>query len=80
MLLWDLTPSPTTNAVVRIAPVSVPSPAIGRQLTLSLKIADGENVAGYQATVAFDTTALRYVQSANGDFLPADAFLCHRWL
>jgi hypothetical protein len=34
----------------------------------------GENVAGYQATVAFDTTALRYVQSANGDFLPAGAF------
>ena len=74
VLLWDLTPPLTTNAVVSIAPASVPSPAIGRQLTHSLKIVGGENVAGYQATVAFDTTAIRYVQSANGDFLPAGAF------
>ena len=40
----------------------------------SLNIADGENVAGYQATVTFDISALRYVSSANGDYLPAGAF------
>ena len=57
-----------------VSPSEVPSPAIGEQLTLSLKIADGENVAGYQGTVQFDTSALRYVESANGDFLPAGAF------
>ena len=34
----------------------------------------GETVAGYQATVAFDTSALRYVSSANGDYLPTGAF------
>ena len=34
----------------------------------------GRNVAGYQATVTFDTSALRYVESANGDYLPAGAF------
>ena len=67
--------STTTNATVSVSPSPVPSPAIGEQLTLSLNIADGENVAGYQATVAFDTSALRYVSSANGDYLPAGAFV-----
>ena len=57
-----------------VSPSPVPSPAIGEPLTLSLKITDGENVAGYQGTVAFDSTSLRYVESANGDYLPAGAF------
>ena len=59
---------------VSVAPASVQSPAVGGQLTVSLKITDGANVAGYQVTVAFDTSALRYVNSANGDYLPAGAF------
>ena len=58
---------------VSISPASIQSPAVGRQLTVSLKIANGANVAGYQATVVFDTSALRYVGSANGDYLPASA-------
>ena len=74
VLLWELTPSATTNAVVSISPASVQSPAIGEPLTLALNIADGETVAGYQATVGFDKTALRYVESANGDYLPDGAF------
>ena len=57
-----------------VSPSEVPSLAIGEPLTLSLNITDGENVAGYQGTVQFDTSALRYVESANGDFLPAGAF------
>ena len=69
------TPVTTTNATVSVSPSPVPSPAVGEQLTLSLKITGGENVAGYQATVAFDTSALRYVSSANGDYLPAGAFV-----
>ncbi|MDE0313650.1 MAG: cohesin domain-containing protein [Candidatus Poribacteria bacterium] len=64
----------TTGVKVSISPASVASPAVGQQLTLSLNIAEGENVAGYQATVQFDTTALRYVSGANGDYLPAGAF------
>ena len=63
-----------TDAVVSISPASVASPAVGQQLQLSLKITDGEAVAGYQATVQFDRTLLRYVSSANGDYLPAGAF------
>ena len=65
---------PTTDAVVSLSPVSVASPAIGQQIEFMLNITGGESVAGYQATVQFDTTALRYVSGANGDFLLAGAF------
>ena len=74
ILLWELLPAATTNTTVRVSPSPVPSPAVGEQLTLSLNITDGQNVAGYQATVGFDTSALRYVESATGDFLHAGAF------
>ena len=64
----------TTDVVVNILPASVASPAIGQQIEFNLNITGGEAVGGYQATVQFDTTALRYVSSANGDYLPAGAF------
>ncbi len=63
-----------TNTTVSVSPASVESPSIGGQLTLSLKIKNGEKVAGYQVAVEFDTSALRYVNGANGDYLPAGAF------
>ena len=63
-----------TDAVVRIAPSPVTSPGIGEQLTLNLNITAGEAVAGYQVTVGFDATALRYVESDNGTYLPTGAF------
>ncbi len=76
VLLWELIPTAITitNTTVSILPSPVPSPAIGERLTLSLSIADGENVVGYQANVRFDPTALRYVESANGDYLATGAF------
>ena len=68
-------PADTTTPTVSVSPSPVQSAGIGEQLILSLKIVDGENVAGYQVTVGFDSTALRYVSSAdNGDFLPTGAF------
>ena len=57
-----------------VSPSPVLSPPVGTSFTLSLNIAGGENVAGYQTTVTFDTSALRYVSSTNGDYLPAGAF------
>jgi len=63
-----------TGATVSVSPSQVSSPAIGKQLTFSLNIANGENVAGYQAAISYDTSALRYVESNNGDYLPAGAF------
>ena len=72
--LWDLTASTTTPAVVSISPTSVQSLTIGEQLTVSLNIVGGENVAGYQATVVFDPNALLYFSSANGGYLSDGAF------
>ena len=62
-----------SNATVSISPASVVSPDIGEELTFSLNIAGGENVAGFQAVVSFEDS-LYYVESAKGDYLPADAF------
>ena len=63
-----------TDAAVSISPASVASPAVGQQLEFNLNITDGKAVAGYQATLQFDRTVLRYASSANGDYLPAGAF------
>ena len=59
--------------VVSIEPANIESPAVGQQLTLNIRITNGKNIAGYQLTIRFDQTALRYVNSANGTYLK-DAF------
>ena len=74
-----------SDATVSVSPSPILSPAIGEQLTLSLNITNGKNVAGYQAIVLFDGSTLDYVKSTNGDYLPADAFfgdpiIVHDWL
>ncbi|MCY4552381.1 MAG: cohesin domain-containing protein [Candidatus Poribacteria bacterium] len=69
--LWKI---PNPNTRVNITALPVDAPAIGDKLTLNINIAEGENVAGYQAEVSFNPTALRYVSSANGDYLPDDSF------
>lgn len=68
------TDTTTTDTTVSLSPSPVQSPAARKQLTFDLNIANGEKVAGYQATVQFDTTLLRYVSSANGNYLPSGAF------
>ena len=75
VLLWDITPFVNTNGSVSISPSPVQSPVIGSQLTLSLNISDAKAVMNYQATLQFDPTALRYVSSENGDYLPESAFI-----
>ena len=75
VLLWDLNAPTSSNTTVSLSPMSVESPVIGEQFTLSLNIAEGQNVAGYQATVHFDATTLRFVESAKGDYLPASAYV-----
>ena len=67
----DLSSAATADATVHISVPQVQSTTIGDLLTFPLKIIDGKNVAGYRVTVSYDITALRYVESANGDYLPA---------
>lgn len=71
--LWDLSPAPTPAPVVRIAPSPIISPVVGENLVIKVNIGGVQNVAGYQMTVHFDPTALRYVDSTNGTYLPAGA-------
>ena len=47
---------------------------VGNQIHVNIRIADGQDVSGYELTVGFDPTALRYVESMNADYLPANAF------
>ena len=63
-----------SNATVSISPASVVSPDVGEELTFSINIAGGENIAGYQATVSFDSTALQPIVSFDGDTLDPDVF------
>ena len=62
------------QAVVSVEPAEVESPAAGEELMVSINIAGGADVAGYQLTVNFDPTALSYVAGGNADYLPAGAF------
>ena len=65
---------PASGTVISISPSPVISPTTGKQLTQKVNITAGKSVAGYQFTVQFDPTALRYVKSSNGDYLPTGAF------
>ncbi len=63
------------GTVVFVAPRPLTSPAVGQQLKVSLNIKGAAGVSGYDVTVEFDPTALRYVESANADYLPAGGFV-----
>ena len=69
ILLWEI---PETRISITVAPAG--APVKGDKLTLRINITKGKNVSGYQAAVRFDATSLRYVSSANGDYLPATSF------
>ena len=61
--------------MISIEPASVESPAAGERLTLNINIVGGMNVAGYEVTVTFDSTALGDVSIVNADYLPEGAFI-----
>ena len=71
--LWDLSPAPTPAPTVRITPSPMVSPAVGDNLVIKIDLSGVQNVAGYQAKVLFDPTTLRYIESANGSYLPTGA-------
>ena len=51
------------QATVSVEPAEVESPAAGEELTVSINIAGGVDVSGYQVTLNFDPTVLSYVSS-----------------
>ena len=67
ILLWEMASLPLTR--IHITQRLKEVPPIGEQFQLSIHVADGRNVSGYQFTVNFDAAALRYSSSRNGDYL-----------
>ena len=66
---------PIQGMVVTAVPAQTMSPAAGQQLQVRIEISGAANVSGYDVTLIFAPTALRYVSSANADYLPAGAFV-----
>ena len=63
-----------SSATITISPNPIVSPPLSEQLTFSLNILGGKDVAGFQAVVWYDNDTLRYVKSAKGTYLPSDAY------
>ena len=57
---------------VRVVPASIESPQAGEQLVITVDIADGEGVSGYEGTIQFDRTALRFVSLKHGSYLSGE--------
>ena len=49
-------------------------PAVGGQLFMRINIAQAADITGYQLTLLFDETALRYVNISNADYLPGEVY------
>ena len=74
VLLWELVSAPVVDSTVSITPAHSASPEVGELLTISLTITAGENVAGYEASLHFDSTVFRYVEGTAGDYLAVGSF------
>lgn len=71
--LWDATRIIESDAIVSISPTSIASPNIGEQLNLDVAISEGKNIVGYDITIEYDPTALRFVSGSKGDYLTENA-------
>ena len=74
-LLVCLSVASTAAAQVEISAVpSATNPAVGYQIEVSINIAGGSNIAGYDFRLTFDSTALEFIRIDNSDYLPGVAF------
>ena len=74
-LLMCLSIASTAAAQVEISAVpSANNPAVGYQIEISIDIAGGSNVAGYDFRLTFNSTELEFISIENSDYLPGDPF------
>ena len=66
--LWDF------STRVSVVPVRVVSPPIGDSLVIDINIVGGKDVRGYDLTIRYDSSALRYTSHTLGDYLPGEVF------
>ena len=65
-------------AVAQLEISAVPStnsPPVGYQIEVSINIAGGSNVGGYDFRLTFDSTKLEFTSIENSDYLPGDPFV-----
>ena len=74
-LLVCISVASTAAAQVEISAVpSATSPAVGYQIEVSINIAGGSNVAGYDFRLTYDSTVLELISIENADYLPGEPF------
>ncbi len=61
-------------AIVSVSPEQIPSPAVGEHIQLNIQITGGKDIAAYSMIIGFDPTALRYMESTNGAYVPTGTF------
>lgn len=64
-------PMVSENAVFLEATTDLTAVAVGEEIKIDLKIAGGLGVAGYAPFFVFDATALKYIHTTQGDYLPS---------
>ena len=75
-LLVCLSVPSTVAAQVEISAVpSTNTPPVGYQIEVSINIAGGSNVGGYEFTLTFSATELEFISIENSDYLPGDPFV-----
>ena len=62
------------EALVHIVFPQTTAIAVGERLNIDIQIANAQGVVGYELTVGFDPTVLRYIGGGNADYLPEGAF------
>ena len=76
LLLVCLSILSTAAAQVEISAVpSANNPTVGYQIEVSINIAGGSNVAGYDFRLTFNSTELEFISIENSDYLPGDPFV-----
>ena len=68
-------PSIAAGQVEISAVSSASTPAVGDTIEVSINIARGSNIAGYDFTLTFDPTQLQYISIENADYFPPGAFV-----
>ena len=74
-LCFSITLTSYGQAIVSVQPAAtLEIPEVGEHLTVNVDITGGKAVAGYQVTVGFDPTALRYLSATDAGYFPSGAY------
>ena len=65
VLLWEISPSPTTR--LNITPHFVELPSVGEHITFNINLVSGQDVSDYQFRLQYDASALRYIPNREID-------------